>query len=197
MTQDDQATHRGDNAAVPAQRHARARWRLLAALMLLVIIVLPVAAAGALWLRLVAGPVRFPAFVTDRIEARLDAAMVANQLNIGWIDISRPAGAMALDLALRDLRLTDPDGAPRAVFPAVIVSLSTRALLQGSVEPLRVDLQGAGLRLARDATGRIDLALLAGDTAAELGLAETLARLDRMFATPLLSRLETVRGRGL
>lgn len=197
MTQDDQATHRGDNAAAPAQRHARARWRLLAALMLLVIIVLPVAAAGALWLRLAAGPVRFPAFVTGRIEARLDAAMVANQLNIGWIDISRPAGAMALDLALRDLRLTDPDGAPRAVFPAVIVSLSTRALLQGSVEPLRVDLQGAGLRLARDATGRIDLALLAGDTAAELGLAETLARLDRMFATPLLSRLETVRGRGL
>ena len=48
MTQDDQATHRGDNAAAPAQRHARARWRLLAALMLLVIIVLPVAAAGAL-----------------------------------------------------------------------------------------------------------------------------------------------------
>lgn len=196
MTQNHQPIDTASDAAPPTAPRTR-RWPVFVGLALIVLIALPVVLAGALWLRLGAGPLSLPAMVTQRIEARLDAAMAANLVTIDRIEISLPDGAMGIDLALRDLRLTDPDGAIRAAFPALVVGLSVEALLQGSVEPLRVDLQGAGLRLARDGAGRIDLALMAGEAAAEVSLSETLSRLDRMFASPVFSRLEVVRGRGL
>lgn len=197
MTQDQQAIATAAKSAAPPARRLGVRVLIAALRIVTALVVVLVVGLTALWLRLAAGPVTVPAAVTQRVEARLDAAMTANSFGIGRIEISRPAGGGALDLALRGLRLTDPDGMIRAAFPAVVVGLATPALLQGRVEPLTVDLQGAGLRFARDIDGRIDFALIAGDTAAEVSLGETLARLDRMFATPVLSRLQSVRGRGL
>lgn len=190
-----------DGPAKPPQGRAPRRllrgalW--LSGLVLVVVIGLPLLVGGALWLRLASGPLTMPQTITDRIEARLDGAMAANGVTIGRIEISRPRDAASIDLALRELRMTAPDGTIRAAFPALVASLSLEALLQGRIEPLGVDLQGAGLRLARDAQGRIDLALVAGEEAAQVSLAETLARLDRMLASPVFSRLLRVQGRGL
>ncbi|NKX46397.1 AsmA-like C-terminal region-containing protein [Roseicyclus persicicus] len=196
MTADRQATPDG---APPGARPPRRRRRGRVALLLLALglLLLPALAAGALYVRLGGTPLALPGPIADRIEARLDAAMAANRVEIGTIEISRPEGTVELGLTLRDLRLSDPDGAPRAAFPALSVELSTAALLQGRVHPLRVDLAGAGLRLARDASGQIDLALIAGGAASELSLAETLARLDTMFASPAFAELEGVTGTGL
>ena len=196
MTQDGQGTATGQTQAKPTPRRAR-RWLVGVTLVLIVVLVLPLAAGAALWLRLGTGPVTLPAALTAQITERIDAAMLANTITIGRIQISRAAGDGGLDMTIRDLAMTDPDGAIRAAFPALVVNLSGEALLQGDVAPVRVDLQGAGLRLARDATGQIDLALMAGGMASEIGLGDSLARLDRMLASPVFARLEAVNGRGL
>lgn len=197
MTQDAQANQTPGPTAASAPPTGGRRWRRGVALALVLLIGMPALGAGALWLWLGASTLRLPAPVSERIAARLDAAMSANAVTIGAIDIRRTAGGGGLDLGLRDLRLTDPDGTLRAAFPALVVEVSLAALRQGRVEPVRVDLRGAGLRLARDALGRIDLDLMADDSQSDLSLAETLARLDRMFASPVFDRLESVQGSAL
>ncbi|WP_284265974.1 hypothetical protein [Roseicyclus amphidinii] len=184
-----------DRGSAPRRARRTGPWLAAAALVVLA----PAMLAGLLWMRLGQGPVTLPPALSDRIEARIDAAMSANAITIGRIDLLRPegAGAQGLDLLLGDVRLTDPDGGTRAALPELTVGLSTAALLRGRVHPLRVDVAGAGLRLARDAEGRIDLALTAGDAARELALADTLARLDAMLAAPQFAQLEEIAGTGL
>lgn len=196
MTHDGQGITTDQTQAKTTPRRAR-RWLVGVLLVLALIIIMPIAATAALWLRLGTGPVTLPAALTERITTRIDAAMVANTISIGRIEIARAPGDAGLDMTIRDLAMTDPDGAIRAAFPSLVVNLSGEALLQGDVAPVRVDLQGAGLRLARDAAGQIDLALMAGGMASEIGLGDSLARLDRMFASPAFARLEAVNGRGL
>ncbi|WP_439140168.1 hypothetical protein, partial [Roseicyclus sp.] len=196
MTQDGQGIATNQTQAKAAPRRAR-RWLVGVLLVLAVIIIMPIAATAALWLRLGTGPVTLPAALTERITTRIDGAMLANRIAIGRIQIGRASGDAGFDMTIRDLTMTDPDGAIRAAFPALVVNLSGEALLQGDVAPVRVDLQGAGLRLARDATGQIDLALMAGGMASEIGLGDSLARLERMLASPAFARLEAVNGRGL
>ncbi len=180
-----------------AARRPWRRWPLVIAVAL-VVVLLPGLLAGGLWVRLGAGPVTLPAAVSRRVEARIDGAMTANTLTIERIDVARPeAGDRGLDLVLHGVRLVDPDGGLRAALPTLTVGLSTEALLRGRVHPVRVDLAGAGLRLARDVEGRIDLALTAGDMASELGLADTLARFDAMLASPVFEELEVIAGTGL
>ncbi len=187
------ADHERDEAGENPPR--RRRWPV--ALLLLVLLLAPVAAVGALWLRLAAGPVMLPEALTARIEARLDQAMVANGVTLGAVEVARPGGSDRIDLRLIDVRLTDPDGMLRAGFPEVTATLATEALLRGQVHPIGVDLSNAGLRLSRDAEGRIDLALIAGEGADALDVPETLARIDRMFASPVFADLEGVTATGL
>ncbi|MBF9047383.1 hypothetical protein LSUCC0031_09690 [Rhodobacterales bacterium LSUCC0031] len=196
MTQDRQGSVTAQALQTPTPRRVR-RWRMAALLVVGLFVMLPVMAAGVLWLRMGAGPVTLPAMLAAQITARIDAAMAANRVTIGRIQISRSHGATGVDLTIRELAMTDPDGTIRAAFPALVVNLSGEALLQGDVAPVKVDLQGAGLRLARDVAGQIDLAFMAGGTAREISLGDSLARLDRMFASPLFRRLEVVNGRGL
>lgn len=190
MAMADQA---GEAGGGPPRRR---RWlRLVLALCL--VLLLPVAAAGALWLRLGAGPILVPDRLTDRIEARLDAAMTANGVTLGALEIGRPQGADRIALRLIDVTLTDADGTLRAGFPEVSAVLATGPLLRGQVHPINVTLAGAGLRLNRDAEGRIDLALTGGAASGALDVPETLARLDRMFAQPVFADLEGVTAYGL
>jgi len=178
----------------PARR--RRHWLWLAPALGLVVL-LPAALAGALWVRLGSGPLALPASWTDRIEARLDTAMTANGVALDRVEISRPDGAARFDLRLVGVRLTDPDGTLRAAFPSVAVAVSPAALARGELRPMRVTLANAGLQLSRDANGQIDLALTAGGDAPRLGLSETLARLDTMFASPVFAELDEVTASGL
>ena len=190
MAMADQGNGQGGGA--PPRRR---RWPVVAALLCLVL--LPVAAAALLWLRLSAGPLALPRMLTDRIEARLDAAMPANGVTLGAIEIGFTGDAQRVDLRLIDVRLTDADGMLRAGFPEVTATLATEALLRGHVQPIGVNLADAGLRLSRDAEGQIDLALTAGADPGALDLQETLARIDRMFAHPVFGDLQGVTATGL
>jgi uncharacterized protein involved in outer membrane biogenesis len=107
-----------------------------------------------------------------------------------------PEGGRAPVVEFRDVRLSDPDGAPRAAFPAVRVHLDAGPILSGQFRPKRVEIAGAGLRLSRDGSGRFDLDL-SGAEAATVSLPETMARLDAMFAAPAFDALQEVTATGL
>ena len=188
-----------EDAAAGASPARRRRWPLVAGAIVLVLVLLGPVLAGGLWLRMGVGPLRLPDAVTARVEARLDAAMTANGVRIAAIEVARPQGSGRLDLRLIDVALTDTDaeGALRAAFPEITATLSMRALLRGRVHPVGVNLADAGLRLSRDAEGRLDIALTAGEGAEALDLRQTMARIDRMFESPVFADLEGVKATGL
>jgi hypothetical protein len=169
----------------------------LAVRALLVLVLLVVVPAGAAWLRLTSAPFALPEAVASRIEARLDAGMTASDLSIGRMVIDLPEGGRAPVLEFRDVRLSDPNGAPRAAFPAVRVQLEAAPLLSGQVRPRRVEIAGAGLRLSRDGQGRLDLDLSGAAGPATVTLPDTMARLDAMFAAPVFAGLQEVTASGL
>ncbi|MEQ8365278.1 MAG: AsmA-like C-terminal region-containing protein [Roseicyclus sp.] len=178
-----------------ASKGRRRRW--VWPVVIVAVVLVPVVAAAGLWLRLNAGPMALPRLVVDRVEAQLDAAMAANDLTVGGIDVSLIDATTEVEVRLRDVRLTDPDGAPRAAFPELILGLDGLPLLSGEVRPMRVDVAGAGMQLRRDAQGQVDLALSGGGASAQLSMQETLARIDAMFAAPVFDSLESVTGSGL
>ncbi len=184
----------GDTSGAGRAAARRRRWLWLA---LIVLVLVPLGAAGALWLRLGAGPLALPPAVTARIEARIDAAMVANGVSLGRVEIQRHDGPGALSLRLVDVVLTDADGGPRAAFPMLAARLSRAGLLRGQVRPVSVALSDAGLQLNRDAQGRIDLALTTGEAASSQSLTDTLARLDAMLSAPVFAALDEVTATGL
>jgi hypothetical protein len=180
-------------AAVP-RRHGVMWWTgwMLGGLGLLVVVTL-----GALWLRLSVAPMVLPDALHDRIEARFDDAMTTAQFDIGEMALDLPEGGRAPVIEFRDVRLSDPDGAPRAAFPAVRVYLDAGPILSGQLRPRRVDIAGAGLRLSRDGSGRFDLDLAGAQGSATLSLPETMGRLDAMFAAPAFDALSEVTATGL
>ncbi|QBY00989.1 hypothetical protein E2K80_09810 [Rhodophyticola sp. CCM32] len=139
---------------------------------------------------------RLPDWVQSRIEARLDQAMAANQIQVGDIGLALRDGGVTPHIVLSDVVMWEGD-VLRARFPDVTVDINGRALLRGDLRPYRAEVSGAGMRIGRDAQGRLDLAL--GDAgAAEAGdLTETLARIDRMFAQPIFDDLQEIQGHGL
>ncbi|MDG4649178.1 AsmA-like C-terminal region-containing protein [Roseibacterium sp. SDUM158017] len=155
------------------------------------------AVVAAAWVRLSLGPVDFPQRIEDRIEAHLDAGMTAGRLTIGDMVLDVPEGGRAPVIEFRDVQLSDPGGAPRAVFPALRVQLEPGPILSGQARPRRVEIAGAGLRLSRDAQGRLDLDLTGGAADARVTLPETMARLDAMFASPVFDALQEVTASGL
>jgi hypothetical protein len=153
--------------------------------------------AGGIWLRLAMGPVSLPDTLRARVEARLDGAMTENRLGIGEMVIDLPEGGRAPVIELRQVRLTEPGGAPRAVFPALRLHLDPAPLLAGVLRPRRVEIAGAELQLSRDAEGRFDLDLSGALAAADVSLPQAMARLDAMFAEPVFDGLQEVTATGL
>jgi hypothetical protein len=108
-----------------------------------------------------------------------------------------PEGGRAPVVEFRDVRISDPDGAPRAAFPAVRVHLDAGPILSVEFRPKRVEISGAGLRLSRDGSGRYDLDLSGAEASSRVTLPETMARLDAMFATRAFDALQEVTATGL
>lgn len=182
-----QGAHR---RARPARRSLPARVLRGAGFLLVGLVLL----AGAAAARLAVGPIVLPDPVKTRIEAALDGAMQMNALSLGEIALSLD-DTRNVQLDLSDITLTDPDGAIRAAFPALRVSLAPRALAQGQVRPTRIELADAGLRLSRDADGQLDLQLTT--EGATLSLEDTLERIDVMFAASEFVDLQSISGTGL
>ncbi|WP_227286724.1 AsmA-like C-terminal region-containing protein [Boseongicola sp. H5] len=178
----------------PRRLRRRILWWCSTVLSLLVLV--PVLMLVAVIWMAMDNVLRLPDGVQTMIETRLDRAMAANQVEIGDIGLALREGGVTPQIVLSDVVLRDGDDL-RARFPELSVHLNGRALLRGEMRPYRVDLTGAGLRMVRDAEGRLDLALTDERRAEARDLTETLARIDAMFAQPIFAELQEISGRGL
>ncbi|MEM7721575.1 MAG: AsmA-like C-terminal region-containing protein [Pseudomonadota bacterium] len=179
--------------AKPARRSRFLFWVCSVPLGALLVVVALLAAG--VW-RLSMAPLSLPNTTLDWIEEQIDRSMLMNDVDVGDVAISLMDGG-APELTLRDIRLSDPDGAPRAAFPELQVTLSPSALLRGEVHPTRVEISGAGLRLSRDENGILDFEFTQDLGGLAMSLPETLARIDAMFETPGFSQLQEVVGTDL
>jgi hypothetical protein len=87
-----------------------------------------------------------------------DAAMTTGQARYRRHGARPAGGGRAPVIEFRDVRLFDPDGAPRAAFPAVRVHLDAGPILSGQSAPTR-GYRGRGPAPVARRGGRFDLDL--------------------------------------
>ncbi|MEM1078730.1 MAG: AsmA-like C-terminal region-containing protein [Pseudomonadota bacterium] len=144
------------------------------------------------------GSVAVPAPVVAQIETRLDRMLngVA-KADLGAIALSlSDAGRPSVEL--RDVTLRAARSGETVTFPELEVSFARRALMRAEIQPERIRLNGARLRLNRDETGLLSLALSSeGAEAAALSLPELVAQVSELFRSEPLSALREVELSGL
>ncbi|MFQ6016617.1 MAG: AsmA-like C-terminal domain-containing protein [Kiloniellaceae bacterium] len=118
----------------------------------------------ALW-RLSTGPVQLD-FLTPEIEAALAGPDGGLTVKIGATVLTWEDWRRTIDLHARDIKIRDRDGFTVASLPDVLIGLSLRALVQGTVAPTVVEVVGARLTLVRDADGQFTFAGWNGDRTA-------------------------------
>ncbi len=140
--------------------------------------------------------VPFPDWARDRISTRAGAQMPGAEVAIGQIGLGRSATGRRPQIILQDVTLS-MNGAERVSLPEVSVDLDGMAALTGNLQPRRIFIRDAGLRLTRGTDGRLGLTLSGEQTAVAGDLAQTMAGLDRMFANPFFAELEELRGESI
>lgn len=120
------------------------------------VIALAALLVGAAAWRLSTGPVEL-GFLTPRIEAALSDPEAGVFVRIGTTEAVWGGAARTLDLHAREVRVVDPDGAITASFNDAILSLSLRALAQGTIAPSVIEVVGARLRVIRQRDGTFSI----------------------------------------
>ncbi|MEJ6388384.1 AsmA-like C-terminal region-containing protein [Gymnodinialimonas ulvae] len=178
--------------------HPRRRFWFRALGVVLLVLLLPVV---ALWARLFVAPMTLPDGMQARIEATINDAMTTGDVSVGDMRLALPEGGRAPEIEFQDVALSTPEGEVRALFPGLRVRVAPGPLVGGALRVRNVTVTDAGLNLRRGEDGRLDLGFAGAETneteAPEVSLADTLARLDRMFASAIFSQLEEVRGEGM
>ncbi len=134
--------------------------------------------------------IRLPDWVADRIEARLDDALVQGSVGLGRVEFGvSPQGVPRLSLV--DLALKDETGLELARIHRLQAGLSGRALLRGRFEPARLYLSGSEVTLRRRADGTLDLAF--GSRSGATGdLAGVLDAIDTVFSDTPMAQIAAV-----
>lgn len=107
--------------------------------------------------RISEGPISL-AFLTPYLTDALNRAgfgvyVTVDDTVLVWAGFGRP-----IEVRVRNARLSEESGgAPLVVIPAMAVSFSPKALLEGRLAPSEIDLLGVELDLVRDADGQINL----------------------------------------
>jgi len=105
----------------------------------------------AAW-RLSSGPVDLD-FLTPEIEAALSNPDAGIEVRIGKTQLTWAGWNRTVDLHARDIRVRRSDGEVLAALPDVVIWLSLRALVQGSIAPTRAEVIGAQISLLRRQDG--------------------------------------------
>lgn len=107
--------------------------------------------------RISEGPVSL-AFLTPYLTDALNRVgfgvhVTVDDTVLVWAGFGRP-----IEIRVRNARLSEEAGGdPLVIIPAMAVSLSPKALLEGRIAPSEIDLIGVELDLVRDADGQINL----------------------------------------
>lgn len=162
--------------------HAGA-WLLLLALILAIL-------AGIAALSLTERALTLPAWVTARIETRINASMTRGAVDLGRIGLFVDRRGVPR-ISLIDVALTDSDGTAVARLDRVQASFDPMALLERRIVPRRLTLSGAQVTLRRDAEGGFQLSFGQGETAFP-GLAGVLDEMDALFAQGVYAGIERI-----
>lgn len=176
-------------AGMPARPRARLGIWLLFSLPLLVL------AAVFVFLVISHQPIAAPDWLLSRIETRANVALAGRMtVHLGGADVIVDEGFVPR-VRLKMVMLSQPGGAPLAIFPELRTTLWVPPLLHGKVEPRSFRIRGASVALRRLEDGRIDLDLGAGAGPGSLNLADAGAVTDAVeavFATPVLAHVEQI-----
>ncbi|RVV99442.1 hypothetical protein EKE94_01790 [Mesobaculum littorinae] len=172
------------------RRGRRGGWARLLGLWSLLILLILAILLGIAALALIDRRLTLPDFVTDRIEARVNAGLAGPEVAIGRIEVYVDRGGVPR-VALRDAILRDAGGAQLADLSEIGATLSGRALLSGDVQLRRLRIAGAHATLRRTADGQFLLSLGGGGQSFN-GLGPLLDGVDAAFAQPLLAALDRI-----
>jgi hypothetical protein len=106
--------------------------------------------------RLSSGPVELP-FLTPLLQTALQDLEPGLSLEVGDTVLAWPEEGRIVELRARQVAVRDGNGFPLAVMPWVSVSLSLRALVQGTIAPTTIEVVGARVNLVRGVDGRIEI----------------------------------------
>ncbi|WP_253276792.1 DUF3971 domain-containing protein [Ruegeria sp. 6PALISEP08] len=185
--------HDGDELNEPDQpvrRRSRRRAAGLWAMRGVIILVLLAMFTGFM---VVGQRMHAPAWLRDRVEARLEQALGGLQIHFGDVSFIIHEGWRPR-LRLTDVAISDAAGQQIAQVSDMRASLAMRPLLRGHVRPKRIILSGAQIALTRDADGALTLTV--GSDSAPVQEAPNLAELieasDQVFLSPALSALTSI-----
>ena len=114
---------------------------------------LAILAGIAVW-RLSAGPVAVD-FLTPYLEAAFNEAEESASIDIGETVVIWEGWTRTVDLRAQRIRVGDETGGTLAVLPDVAVTLSLRALVQGTVAPTVIEIIRPDITLIRNEDGGI------------------------------------------
>ncbi|MDQ7079892.1 MAG: AsmA-like C-terminal domain-containing protein [Paracoccaceae bacterium] len=145
------------------------------------------------------GGIRAPDWVRQRVEARLNANLPDMHLSIGDIRLAPLGRDLNPVVRIAGIELRDAQGNLRAALPQLAASFAGSALLQGKLWPVSISMEGARIRMRREANGRFDVSIGRGENAPETApqsasgsVGEIMDRVDAILALPFLSRLERI-----
>ena len=191
-TQVDKQDPSPDGGAIRKTRRQRRRRRI--GLWSLLSVAAMAGAAVLLVLSYLGTPITMPDWARARIAARISAAADGIQVDLGEMIVTVEQGWKPR-LALRDVALRTPEGAPLVTLSELGGTLAMRSLLEGQVQPGTIRASGVQLHLKRAAGGRINVALGRPDKAAgreARDIAAVVAQIDGALQRPVLAGLRQV-----
>ncbi|WP_099828023.1 DUF3971 domain-containing protein [Oceaniglobus indicus] len=195
----------GTGGATPQQRHARGhtaarprrpvrrtvmfffRWTFRAVLLTILL---------ALGLWIVSGrELPLPGWITARVEMRMNEGLELGSVGLGGMSFVLDGDGVPR-LSLLDVTLRNTDGSDIANLERVQAAFDPGALLARRIAPRTLRLDGADVRIRRDAEGGFELSF--GLVPRQFpGIAAILNVADRLFAEGALDRLDGIEIAGL
>ncbi|OAN78077.1 hypothetical protein A8B82_09955 [Sulfitobacter sp. EhC04] len=148
------------------------------------------ALVGAVYLSM-GQPLRAPAWVQDRIEARIARELPQVRVALGEVELVVEEGWYPR-VRLRNVAISTPEGAEILSLTEFKTGFALRPLLDGIVQPQTISLSGLVVTLRRDEAGRVALSagLGPGNFSREAAtLPQLIAQLDDLLQRPALQAL--------
>lgn len=176
-----------------AKRHGR-RWAYLG-LWLVFVLLTVVLLSGVAALTLADRRMSFPASLTERIEARVNAGLPGGQIGLGRIDVLVDRRGVPR-LSAHNVDLRDQFGVDIARLVDVGASFDPVALMRGELAIKRLNLTGAEVTLRRARDGSFSLSF-GQEVLSYPGLAGLLDAMDGVFAAPPFDTTDRIEAEGL
>lgn len=189
-----------ETANPEAQKRTRRGKRLRRAALwtvMLTLLLVIAATGGAFYM--IGRPVTAPAWVQERIEARLAEALPNVRVGFGDMMFVVEKGWRPR-VRLRNVKVNTLSGVQIVAFSEAKASLSMSALIERKLQPRRIALTGVFATLRRDAEGRVVLRGGTNDSGPEsraASLPDLIKEFDRVMELPALASLREIQMRAL